>query len=130
MNLEVGRVYRHYKGGKYVLLIKGIAESNKVPMVGYKDSYGVVYFRPQSEFEEKFTLTEDLPSFSGTDLHQNPDAQVWAKAFLERHYGEFDDILGWMANAIMCGYDCARGGPINGDHAQYLVDRATGKVGL
>lgn len=34
-----------------------------------------------------------------------------------------DDLLGWCCNMIMAGYDHARGVPINGDHAQYLIDR-------
>lgn len=43
-------------------------------------------------------------------LHNTMDARVWAKEFMRLHkkYGwEVDEemMLGWFANAIMCGYD-------------------------
>ena len=63
-------------------------------------------------------------------IHQNPDAQVWAKFFLEtqKQTGFVIDeelMIGWFANAMMAMHDhlIHKGQPINGDHAQYLIDR-------
>jgi len=46
----------------------------------------------------------DADKLSGT-----ADARVWARTFVEynERYGPFDEetILGWFANAIMCGWD-------------------------
>jgi hypothetical protein len=72
-------------------------------------------------------------------IHTNPDAQAWAKFFVEMHpnlrlginragtNGDDGDhegtMIGWFANAMMAMHDWLRGGgPINGDHAQYLLD--------
>ncbi len=48
-----------------------------------------------------------------TPLHEDMDAQRWAKEFMQildaHHNIEVDEgfMLGWFANAIMCGYDTA-----------------------
>jgi hypothetical protein len=60
-------------------------------------------------------------------IHQNPDARAWAKLFCETNPGcglGEDVMIGWFANAMMAMYDHVHGGgPINGDHAQFLVDQ-------
>lgn len=57
-------------------------------------------------------------------IHQNPDAAVWAKFFCEKHpEADEGDMIGWFANAMMAMHDHLLGvGPLNGDHAQYLID--------
>jgi len=57
-------------------------------------------------------MTETMDA---NDLHKTMDAQVWARVFMEysKRYGSFDEdaMLGWFANAIMCGWDHhAKGG--------------------
>lgn len=54
--------YRHYKGGKYEVLMTGKLENSHEEMVIYKslsDSgeflAGTIWIRPLSEFKEKFT---------------------------------------------------------------------------
>ena len=56
------------------------------------------------------------------------DGQKWATAFCQhaRKQGitlDRDWITTWFANAIMAGFDHGHG-PINGDHAQHLADKA------
>ena len=55
------------------------------------------------------------------------DAQKWAQEFCRlfpnANPGE-DVMIGWFANAIMAALDWGKG-PINGDHAQYLLDKET-----
>ncbi len=61
------------------------------------------------------------------NIHTNPDAQVWAKFFRECNpeCNVADDVMtGWFANAMMAMHDNLMGRPINGDHAQYLIDDA------
>lgn len=63
-------------------------------------------------------------------IHTNPDAQAWAKFFCktmqENPYIVLDEsfMIGWFANAMMAMHDhlVYKGQPINGDHAQYLVN--------
>ena len=62
-------------------------------------------------------------------LHElGMDGKKWADAFrqLNPKCNVADGtMLGWFCNAIMAGYDAASGGgPICGDHAQYLLDKA------
>jgi hypothetical protein len=55
------------------------------------------------------------------------DAQKWAQEFCRRNPGRNpgeDVMIGWFANAIMAALDHGQG-PINGDHAQYLLDKET-----
>jgi hypothetical protein len=64
-------------------------------------------------------------------IHTNPDAREWAKFFRETNpdCNVSDDIMtGWFANAMMAMHDhlVLKGNPINGDHAQYLIDKAKG----
>ncbi len=63
-------------------------------------------------------------------IHQNPDANAWAKFFLECNPNtglDLDDMRGWFANAMMAMHDHLQGGgPINGDHAQHIIDEARG----
>lgn len=40
-------------------------------------------------------------------LHQDMDAERWAKDFIEINGGDLDTMRAWFANAIMCGYDNA-----------------------
>ena len=60
-------------------------------------------------------------------IHQNPDADAWAKFFLECNPEspyDVDTMRGWFANAMMAMHDHLKGGgPINGDHAQFLLDQ-------
>jgi hypothetical protein len=53
------------------------------------------------------------------------DGRLWAKE-MHAMFPQIpeEDLLGWCCNMIMAGYDNARGTPINGDHAQYLLDKA------
>ena len=59
-------------------------------------------------------------------IHTNPDAQAWTKFFRECNpeCNVSDDVmLGWFANSMMAMYDYIFGaGPINGDHAQFILD--------
>jgi len=61
-------------------------------------------------------------------IHTNPDAQAWVKFFRECKPDcnvPDDEMLGWFANAMMAMHDHLRGGkPLNGDHAQFLIDSA------
>jgi hypothetical protein len=63
-------------------------------------------------------------------IHWNPDAQAWAKFFRECNPDcnvPDDAMIGWFANAMMAMHDHLNGGgPINGDHAQFLIDQARG----
>ena len=59
---------------------------------------------------------------TGAELHQTMDARIWAKEFISIHGGDEELMFAWFANALMCGWDQARG-PVNGSHAQYLIDR-------
>lgn len=62
-------------------------------------------------------------------IHSNPDARAWARFFAETYPNcnvPEDVMLGWFANAMMAMHDhLAGGGPLNGDHAQYLIDQET-----
>jgi hypothetical protein len=59
------------------------------------------------------------------------DAQKWAQEFrqiaIKLGYSDMDEgwLIGWFANAMMAMHDYGRG-PINGDHAQFLIDQARG----
>ena len=61
-------------------------------------------------------------------LHTNPSAQAWAEAFAKMYPTcnvRHDVMIGWFANAMMAMHDYLNGGgPINGDHAQFLQDKA------
>lgn len=53
------------------------------------------------------------------------DGKLWAEEMHKRFpQVPEDDLLGWCCNMIMAGYDHARGVPINGDHTQFLLDKA------
>jgi hypothetical protein len=59
-------------------------------------------------------------------IHQNPDADAWAKFFMECNPTcniELDEMRAWFANAMMAMHDhlMYQGAPINGDHAEYLL---------
>ena len=65
------------------------------------------------------------------NIHTNPDAREWVKFFRETNpdCNVSDDIMiGWFANAMMAMHDhlVLKGNPINGDNAQYLIDKAKG----
>ena len=62
-------------------------------------------------------------------IHTNPDAQAWAKLFMKTRKEKPDAALDealmicWFANAMMAMHDYLQDvGPINGDHAQHLLD--------
>jgi len=61
-------------------------------------------------------------------LHTNPSAQAWAEAFAKMYPTcnvRHDVMIGWFANAMMAMHDYLKGGgPINGDHAQFLQRKA------
>lgn len=66
-----------------------------------------------------------------TSIHTNPDAQAWAKFFMQTMKENPSIVLDeslmvtWFANAMMAMHDHLKGGgPINGDHAQHLIDTA------
>jgi len=63
-------------------------------------------------------------------IHSNPDALAWTKFFRELNpqCNVSDDMmLAWFANAMMAMHDhlINSGAPLNGDHAQYLIDKTT-----
>jgi hypothetical protein len=67
-------------------------------------------------------------------IHQNPDARAWARFFMETKaknpsiVDSEECMIGWFANAMMAMYDhMMGGGPLNGDHAQYLLDQEAGR---
>jgi len=71
-------------------------------------------------------------------IHTNPDARAWAKFFCEKYKVWSDDgveidseelMIAWFANAMMAMHDhlMLKGAPINGDHAQYLLEQGAGK---
>lgn len=62
-------------------------------------------------------------------IHTNPDPDAWAKFFMETNPNcgmDHDMMRSWFANAMMAMHDhlVYRGIPMNGDHAQYLLDQA------
>ena len=65
-------------------------------------------------------------------IHANPDAMAWAEFFCKTTRDMprevFDDagyMVSWFANAMMAMHDHMNGeSPLNGDHAQYLIDNA------
>ena len=63
-------------------------------------------------------------------IHTNPDAMAWTKFFRTTHPDcnvEDDVMLAWFSNAMMAMHDhIVKGNPINGDHAQYLIDKENG----
>lgn len=66
-----------------------------------------------------------------TDLtiHTNQDAMAWTKYFREcsPECNVSDDLmLTWFSNAMMAMHDhlMLKGNPINGDHAQHIIDNA------
>ena len=62
-------------------------------------------------------------------IHTNPDARAWAKFFYESNPDLTDvDMVAWFSNAMMAMHDhlVLKGNPINGDHAQYLIDKENG----
>jgi hypothetical protein len=61
---------------------------------------------------------------------RDTDASKWAKAFCETFPNcgvDEGTMIGWFANAIMVMHDKIYYGsaPLNGDHAQYMIDRAS-----
>ena len=60
-------------------------------------------------------------------IHRNTDAWAWAKFFIERNPDcnvSEEVMFGWFANAMMAMHDHLVMGdaPLNGDHAQWLID--------
>jgi hypothetical protein len=69
----------------------------------------------------------DTPTYD-LSIHQNPDAQAWAKFFVKTFPDTPHDeetMCGWFANAMMAMHDHVKGiSIINGDHAQFVADEA------
>jgi hypothetical protein len=68
---------------------------------------------------------------AGTLFHElGGDGAKWAEAFRQYHPDcniDDADLLCWFCNACMGGYDRALGNPpLNGDHAQWLLDHESG----
>ena len=65
-------------------------------------------------------------------IHTNPDAVAWAKFFMktmEEKEIVIDEglMIAWFANAMMAMHDHLKGAPINGDHAEYLLEQEAKK---
>lgn len=67
-------------------------------------------------------------------IHTNPDAQAWAKFFAEKYKvwseagveADTEELMtAWFANAMMAMHDhlVLKGAPINGDHAEFLMQQ-------
>jgi len=73
------------------------------------------------ETEERDDLEEGGEDIVAITLHQTMDAQVWAREFMKRvEQGCVLDegmMLGWFANAIMCGWDHHARWRGNGDNS-------------
>jgi hypothetical protein len=59
-------------------------------------------------------------------IHQNPDADAWAKFFMTTNPDspyDIDTMRAWFANSMMAMHDhlVLKGAPINGDHAAFLA---------
>lgn len=71
----------------------------------------------------------DYLSMSPGEMHTElgADGVKWTDAMLQFNPNcgiERDVLFGWVCNMIMAGFDEASGGgPMNGDHAQFLIDR-------
>lgn len=65
-------------------------------------------------------------SFYDMSIHTNPDAMAWVRLFRECNPDcnvPDDSMLMWFSNAMMAMHDHLKGGgPLNGDHAQWLLD--------
>ncbi len=71
----------------------------------------------------------DYTKLNGPDMlsELGMDGYKWAEAFCQFNPNANVDestMLGWFCNAIMNTLDIERGTIINGEHAQYLQDRA------
>ena len=80
--------------------------------------------------QESKTTTKDYDM----SIHQNPSADAWAKFFLELNPNspyDLDTMRGWFANAMMAMHDhiTLKGAPINGDHAQFLLNKEKSNAG-
>jgi len=67
-------------------------------------------------------------NLNGPDLlhEMGQDASKWAAAFCQLHPDANIDeglMITWFANAIMHTLDTERGTVINGEHAEYLLER-------
>ena len=54
------------------------------------------------------------------------DASKWADALIRHHphlEPDRDILFGWFANAIVHSLDLERGTVINGEHAEYLMEK-------
>jgi hypothetical protein len=69
------------------------------------------------------------------NIHRDPDAMAWTNFFLETTKDMDPSALrdpgymvGWFANAMMAMHDHLIYGkaPLNGDHAQAMIDAALG----
>lgn len=62
-------------------------------------------------------------------IHTNPSAKAWANFFTNTHPNcgvDNDTMIGWFANAMMAMHDHIKGiNILNGDHAQYLINKET-----
>lgn len=70
----------------------------------------------------------DYTEMNGPDMIHacGQDATKWAEAFCQHNPEanvETDVMMGWFANAIMHALDMERGTIINGEHAEYLLEK-------
>lgn len=76
-------------------------------------------------------MTEDYDM----NIHTNPDALAWGKFFCETIKNnpqiELDEdyMTAWFANAMMAMHDYLiyKGNPINGDHAEFMMNNKNGE---
>ena len=63
-------------------------------------------------------------------IHTNPSGMAWTQFFRKCNPDcnvDDDVMLGWFCNAMMAMHDHLRGGgPLNGDHAQFLINQEHG----
>jgi hypothetical protein len=70
-------------------------------------------------------------------IHTNPDAVAWAqfycKTIKENPEIVIDEsyMIAWFSNAMMAMHDylVLQGNPINGDHAEYMIDSVSSRIG-
>lgn len=58
-DVEVGQIYRHYKGGLYTVVAVGLKEDTLEPMVAYhSNAKGTTWVRTLANFREKVELDD------------------------------------------------------------------------
>jgi len=63
---QPGEIYRHYKGGLYVVVCRSINEDDLTPLVTYRSNLkGTVWTRTVKNFTEN--VTDSVPRFARED---------------------------------------------------------------